>query len=311
MTLVPDAPQASAPQASAPQAPDAPPAPGYGTPLSPPPPTGEPVPGAPLPPRRTSSKVVATLAICAGAVLIAGTVFTGVLSVVRSAAIRDGEATASATGLRGVDLDTSAADVTVSYGAVSEATLRVSGTSGIDDWTFERAGDRLVVSSDRNIWGRWGWFREPDTVELTLPVSAAGLDADIDVDSGSLRADGDFGALDLHLDAGSLRISGTADALTSEVNAGSARYELSGVSDARLAVSAGSVEGRLEGAAPETLSIDVSAGRLDLTVPDGEYALTSDVSAGGFTHDLRTDPGAANRVEVTVSAGAVTLRAAD
>lgn len=299
MTLVPDAPLAS----------DAPPAPG--TPLTPPPGSNGPVPGAPLPPRRTSSKVVATVAICAGAVLIAGTVFTGVLSLVRSAAIRDGEVTASAAGLRGVELDTSAAEVTVTYGAVSEATLHVSGASGVDDWTFERDGDRLVVSSDRNIWGRWGWFREPDTVELTLPASAAGVDADIDVDSGSLRADGEFGALDLHLDAGSLRISGTADTLTSEVNAGSARYDLSGVSDARLAVSAGSVEGRLDGATPASLSIDVSAGRLDLTVPDGDYALTSDVSAGGFTHDLRTDPASANRVTVTVSAGAVTLRAAD
>jgi hypothetical protein len=298
MTLVPDAPLAAD-------------TPAPGAPLTPPPASDGPVPGAPLPPRRTSSKVVATVAICAGAVLILGTVFTGVLSVVRSAAVRDGEATASAAGLRGIDLDTSGAEVTVSYGAVSEATLRVTGTSGVDDWTFERDGDRLVVSSDRDIWGRWGWFREPDTVELTLPASAAGVDADIDVDSGSLRADGDFGALDLNLDAGSLRVSGTADTLTSEVNAGSARYDLSGVSDARLAVSAGSVEGRLDGATPASLSIDVSAGRLDLTVPGGEYALTSDVSAGGFTHDLRTDPGSANRVTVTVSAGAVTLRTAD
>ncbi|WP_425838062.1 hypothetical protein [Microbacterium sp. PA5] len=304
MTLVPDAPLASdAPAASGSAAP--------GTPLTPPPTSGAADQGAPRPPRRTSSKVVATIAICAGAVLIAGTVFTGVLSAMRSATIRDGEATVSASGLRSLDLDTSAADVTVSYGAVSEATLRVTGASGIDDWTFEREGDRLVVSSDRNVWGRWGWFREPDTVELTLPASAAGVDADIDVDSGSLRADGDFGALDLHLDAGSLRVSGTADALTSEVSAGSARYELSGVSDARLSVSAGSVEGELDGRAPDALTLDVSAGRLDLTVPDGEYALTSDVSAGRFTHDLRTDPASPNRVDVTVSAGAVTLRTAD
>lgn len=299
MTLVPDAPLAAG-------------TPTPGAPLTPPPsPSPGVAPEEPRPPRRTSSKVVATVAICAGAVLIAGTVFTGVLSLVRSAAIRDGEVTASAAGLRTVELDTSAADVTVSYGAVSEATLRVTGTSGVDDWTFERDGDLLVVSSDRNVWGRWGWFREPDTVELTLPASAAGVDADIDVDSGSLRADGDFGALDLHLDAGSLRVSGTADSLISEVSAGSARFDLADVSDARITVSAGSVEGRLDARVPDSLSIDVSAGRLDLTVPDGEYALTSDVSAGGFTHDLRTDPASANLVTVTVSAGAVTLRTAD
>ncbi|WEK12637.1 MAG: hypothetical protein P0Y48_09140 [Candidatus Microbacterium phytovorans] len=262
-------------------------------------------------PRRTSSKVVSTLAICAGAVLILGTVVTGGVSILRAASVHTGEVTASVAGVRTLDLDASAAQVTVSFGAVSEATLRVSGGSGADDWTLGRNGDRLVVASDRDIWARWGWLREPETVELVLPASAAGLDADLDLDSGSLRAEGDFGDLAVTLDAGSLRVTGTASDLTSEINAGSARFDLDGVVDARFAISAGSVDGALTGPTPSSIVVDVSAGRLDLAVPEGAYALTSDVSAGGFRHDLTVDPTSPHRVDVTVSAGSVVLRPAD
>lgn len=280
--------------------------------LAPPaqPPAAVPPAAVPPGPRRTSSRVVSTIAICAGAVLVLGTVATGILAIVRTASVHSDTTTVSAAGATMLDLDVSAAEVTVGYGAVSEATLHVTGT-GAGDWRLERDGDRLVVTSDRDWWGRWGWFRDPDSVELTLPSSAAGLDADLDIDSGSLRADGDFGGLTLTLDAGSLRVSGTAGTLAADVSAGSAHVDLSGVDDARLSVSAGSVEGRLAGAAPSTMTIDVSAGRVDLDVPDAEYALTSDVSAGGFTHQLSTDPASDHRIDVRVSAGAVVLRPVD
>src|SRR5690606_21590040 len=98
-----------------------------------------------------------------------------------------------------------------------------------------------------------------------------GLDADFDVDGGSLTATGDYGDLALTLDAGSLRIEGSAESLTTDVSAGSARLELSGVDTATVSVSAGSVDGRLLAGtteAPSSVSVDVSAGRVDLALPD-------------------------------------------
>lgn len=274
-----------------------------------PPPTPAGAGPAMIPPsgRRPSSRVVAVIAICAGAVLIAGTVFTGILGAVRTTAVHTDTLTASAAGLTAFDVEVSAAEVTVTYDTVTEATLTVTGGSGADSWRLERNGDRLIVAADRDWWSRWGWLRGPDTVELVLPVAARGADADVDVDSGSFTARGDFGVLDLSMNAGSLRIDGTAQSLMTDVNAGSARVDLDGVTEASLTVNAGSFDGTLSGTAPSDIAIDVSAGRIDLTVPDTTYALTSEVSAGRFSHELATDPGARNRIDVQVSAGAVIL----
>ena len=187
-----------------------------------PPQSGQPAQPGHTPPseRRSSSRVVAIIAICLGAVLVLGTVITGVISIIRTAAVHTTTLTASIDGIRALDIDARAADVDIVYGDVAEATLRVVGSQG--DWTFERQGDTLVVSSDRQWWGRWGWFREGDDVTLTLPTGTRGLDADFDVDGGSLTATGDYGDLALTLDAGSLRIEGSAESLTTDVSAGPA-----------------------------------------------------------------------------------------
>ncbi len=284
-----------------------PPTPSSAAHTPPPPPSNTPPPAG----RRGSARTISILAICAGAVLIAGTVFSGVLVALRTSATHTQTLTAAAVGISAVDIDASAAEVTVSFGAVDEATLRVTGSGGADAWRLERDGDRLVVADSRDWWSRWGWLRGADTVELVLPDSVRGADADVDVSGGSFVARGDFGALGLTLDAGSLRIDGTADALTTDVNAGSARVDLAGVGEATVTVNAGSFTGALTGTAPSRIGIEVNAGRVDLTVPDTSYAITSDVAAGRFTHDLAADPGARNRIDVQVSAGGVTLTPGD
>ena len=58
------------------------------------------------------------------------------------------------------------------------------------------------------------------------------------------------------------------------------------------------------------MSVDVSAGSLDLRLPDGAYDVRSDVSAGDFENGLNTDASSGNVVDVTVSAGTVTIRGA-
>ena len=60
---------------------------------------------------------------------------------------------------------------------------------------------------------------------------------------------------------------------------------------------------------PRTLELDVSAGSLDVTVPDGDYDVTSDVSAGDFDNRVGSTPGADSTVDVQVSAGKAILQA--
>lgn len=281
------------------------------TTLTPPPvvPSG-PAPGAPAP-RRESARVISILSIVAGGVLIAGVVGGGVLATVRMAGADSARHTASADGIGSLDLDVSAGTLTVAYDDVAEATLEVEGNTA-GDWNLTRIGDGLSVTSQRDWWRGWSLFgfgTRGDEAVLTLPerLSETALDADLHVSAGEIVADGTYGRLDLDLSAGAVTVSGTADALTAGVSAGRATIDLDAVRTADIDISAGSLDGRITGTQPTSTTVEVSAGRVDLTLPRGDYALSSDVSAGDFSHRLSTDPASPYRVSVGVSAGAVRL----
>lgn len=281
-------------------------------PVVPPVSPGGPVPPGGPPPRRDSARVVSILAIVVGCVLIAGAIVSGALTAVRFAATDTAALTARADRVAALDVDIAAGSLTIAYGSVDEATLRVEG-SGASDWRLSRDGDALAVTADRSWWRGWNLFgpwSDGDVAVLTLPLSLSGttLDADLQLAAGEIIADGTFGELDIDLGAGSVTVSGAARSLDASISAGRVSLDLADVRAVDLEVSAGLVEGRLSGAPPAETSIEVSAGRVNLTLPRGSYAVSSDVSAGDFSHSLSTDPTASARVDVTVSAGSVILR---
>lgn len=270
-------------------------------------------PSLPTPPRgpRASARVIAAIAIALGAVLILGTVLTTAASAAWQATRGSGSGTlsADATGIRALTIDTAAADVRIVYGG-DTATLEV--TDNASDWRLDRTGDTLRVTRDRGGWGPDLWFSGDDDVVLRLPsaLQRVALDAEFSLSSGSLRADGAYGRLALDLSAGLMNVTGTADTLVAEVSAGRLELDLADARTAELTVSAGLADGRLTGTAPQQVSVDVSAGRADLVLPDAAYAVTDDVSAGGFSNDLREDPASRHRVSVSVGAGLVGLSSA-
>lgn len=270
-----------------------------------PPPAGSPAPVPPSDPR-SSSRVIAILAICFGTVLIIGAVFTGVFTAVRAAAQQTSTLTADAAGITGLNVDVGAADFTIVY-AGAEVTLDVTGNAG--DWHLTRDGGTLDVTTDRGWWGGWRFFGDGDTAVLTLPerLKDTRMDADFSLGAGVLRAEGTYGELELDLGAGSIDVSGSAESLDADISAGRAVFDLADVDQVRLQVSAGGVTGTLTGTAPSDVAIDVSAGRLELTLPDTTYALATDVSAGDLEHTLSTDPASDNRITASVSAGFVKL----
>ena len=258
---------------------------------------------------RSSARVIAILAIVLGSVLIVGAVFSGAFSAVRAASQRTETLTltADATGIRSLDVDVAAADLTIVYGG-DTVSLDVQG--GAADWRLGRDGDSVTVRTDRGWWGGWRLFGEGDVAVLTLPQSLASvaLDADLSLSAGALRADGRYSSLDLDLSAGSMSVSGTAQSLDADVSAGRLVLDLDGVDEADLRLSAGAIGGELTGRAPQEVTVDVSAGRLELTLPDASYAVASDVSAGEFQNRLTVDAGSDHRVSVSVSAGFALLR---
>jgi hypothetical protein len=283
------------------------------TTLNPPPPTA-PQPTGPEGHRPASgaSRVIAIVLIVFGALVILGAIVSAVISTVAAASVHTTTRSVAATGVSDLDVDVAAGALRVEFADVQEAELEVTSSWGAERWTFDRQDDRLVVASpDR--FGPWffdGWFANgPGDAVLRLPSSLEGADADISLAAGDLEVQGDFGDLALDLGAGRADIGGSADTLTADVSAGRADLDLDDVSTASLSVSAGALNAVLTGSQPDEIVVDVSAGSMELTVPEGEYDVTSDVSAGGFDNTLGSSPGASSTIDVQVAAGQVMLRA--
>lgn len=216
------------------------------------------------------------------------------------------------TGIRAVDLDIGASDVTVRFRDVDEVELTVEGGSR-GAWTLDRDGDELIVHSPNRTFGWWfgGWFNSDERVTLTLPESAAGLDADVDLGAGAVEMVGDFGELEVRLGAGYISVDGTAETVDADISAGRADLNLVDVSDADLTVAAGELVAEFSGSAPDAVRIDVSAGSLRLTLPDDTYRVSQDVSAGSLDNRLDTASSARSTIDVSVSAGSAILRPGD
>lgn len=223
----------------------------------------------------------------------------------------DSVLTEDVSGIEGIDLDVDAGNMRIEFGDVDEARLAITDARG-PAWTLERDGDDLVVRSPEFRFGWWfgSWFGDDQSAVLTLPedLRDAQLDADLTLDAGSLDVVGEFGALDVTVNAGALDLEGAADSLSIDMSAGRADALLDGVDEADLGVSAGDLNVELTGRAPSQTTIDVSAGSVDLTVPDESYSIIQDVSAGSLDAKVDQSSDTRNVIDVSLSAGSVTIR---
>ncbi|WP_194421077.1 DUF4097 family beta strand repeat-containing protein [Microbacterium abyssi] len=281
--------------------------------------------GAPREPQGSGARAAAIAIAVFGGVVLLGAGGTAAFAAVHDvrAAAHSGDADTQSLdvdGIEGITLDADASNVTARFGDVDEATLEVTGARS-GNWTLERDGDELIVGSPDRGFGWWfgngwfgdGWFGDEQTVVLTLPqnLERAELDADFSLSAGSLDVEGGYGEVDIEVGAGGFSMDGSATSLDADVSAGRADLSLSGVDEADFTVSAGKIVAELTGSAPRSVLIDVSAGSLELTVPDEEYNLTQDVSAGSLDNGLNTSNDSRFEIDASVSAGSVDLRAAD
>ncbi|QIG39288.1 DUF4097 domain-containing protein [Microbacterium sp. 4R-513] len=279
-----------------------------------PPPAGPPPAGPPPagPPTRGSSRVVAIIVIAFGALVVLGAIVSAVVGTIAAASVHTTVRSVEASGVDDLDVDVAAGSLRVVYADVNEAELEVTGTWGADRWTLRRDDDTLVVATPDG-WSNWfgsGWiFGGTGDAVLRLPQSLEGTDADFSLAAGELTADGEFGEMQLDLGAGRATIDGSATSLDAQISAGAGDLDLEGVDEATLSVSAGSLAVVLSGSQPSVVDLDVSSGSARLTVPEGEYEVTSDVSAGDLDNGLGSTPGADSTIRVQVSAGQAVLRA--
>lgn len=272
------------------------------------------VPDTPVEPPRPSSggsRAVAIVVIVLGGIVLLGATISAAVSTIASASVHTSTRAVDIAGVEELNVDAAAGTLRVEFTDVPEAELEVTSSWDADAWRLERDGDTLQVSSpDRFGWFGWrGWFGDggADAV-LRLPSSLDGLDASVSLGAGEFVTDGEFGELDLSLAAGSFDVSGSAESLSADVSAGRGTLELEGVSEADLTVSAGSLDATLTGTQPDAVDLDVSAGSLRLTVPEGEYDVRSEVSAGEFDNGIGSTPDASSTITVQVSAGQAVLK---
>lgn len=274
-----------------------------------------------IPTTQRAGRAISIVLVVLGAIAAVFSIGGGVANGVAAHRATDGTWSAGADGVRELRLSTAAADFDVVFGDVGEATLDASSTGGpVQQWRLERQGDALVVGTGWQ-WGPWGggWgfglgfgdrgFGE-EQVTLTLPTELedAGLHIVADVSAGSFAAAADWGRAELDLSAGSAQLGGTAEALDVQVSAGEARLAIDSPGTVQLDVSAGRVVGAITGEQPAAITASVSAGAIELAIPDGEYAVTQDIAAGSAAIDVDADRRAAATIDVDVSAGSVTLR---
>ena len=266
-------------------------------------------PAAPQPREtRGASRVVAILTIALGCTVVLGAIGSATFSTVAAASVHTESQEIDVTGVTDLAVAVDAASLRVEFADVSDATLEVTSGGGVGAWSLERNGDELVIASPHRF-GPWWLFGGEARATLTLPRELEGtaLDASLDLAAGDLTVDGEFGDLDIEVGAGSLTVDGAARALSVDLSAGGADIDLADVDEAEFSVSAGAIDSRLTGSAPSVVTVDVSAGSLDLRLPDATYDVRSDVSAGEFDNRLSTEMGADKVVDVTVSAGTVTI----
>lgn len=287
------------------------------TPITPPPPpsaaSSTPAPGAPEPGRSSGTTAIMIVTAVIGGIALLGAGGTAAVAAtgnILSSSRPDSVQSVDVDGLASIDLDADASMVRVVFADVDEAELSVTDGRNAA-WTFEREGDELVVRSPRPAFGWWfgNWFGDEERVVLTLPeeLNGSGVDASLTLDAGSLDVSGAYGALEVQVNAGSLDISGAAESFDVQMNAGRADVVLDGVDQADLGIAAGDLTVELTGDAPTATTIDVSAGSLNLTLPDVEYRITQDINAGSFDARVDESPSARRTIDVSLSAGSVNV----
>lgn len=285
------------------------------TPLTPPPsPATSPAPGAPEPGRSSGATGILVLTAVVGGIALVGaggTAAVAATGTLLSSNRADAVQTLDVDGLTAIDLDADASMVRIEFANIDEAELSVANGRGTG-WTFEREGDQMVVRSPQPVFGWWfgNWFGEEGRVVLTLPEELSGTDlgANLTLDAGSLDVSGEFGTLEVQVNAGSLDIAGAAEVFDVQMNAGRADVVLDGVTQADLGIAAGDLTVELTGEGPSATTIDVNAGSLNLTLPDVDYRIRQDVSAGSFDATVDESSGARRTIDVSLAAGRISIQ---
>ena len=261
----------------------------------------------PMPPtNRRKAKPVNTILMILGALVVLTLLITTARSAVASLNREQSTQSLDTAGVTSLEISANSGSFELVYADATEATLEIDSANG-SDWKLSRQGDKLVVDSP-NSWGNWcffgcGLYNNEATLILPKSLNDGRLDANFDLAAGDFTAVGAYKNLVAEVGAGELDLSGTAQSAEIHLGAGKAEVSLADVQHAVFDISAGHMAGNLTGTAPQSINAEVSAGSLDLELPDGSYDVRQTVDAGNLTNLLVTDPKSPHKISIELSAG--------
>lgn len=267
--------------------------------------------------RSGRSAAVSIATAIAGALVLLGLGASAATAVTAASAPDRGSiAPVDATGVTALDLEVGAAELTLEFGSVREATLRTSGTRA-GAWSLSRDGEDLIVRGPGTRNGGYCFLGvcPPDrggnaSATLTLPESLSGKveETDVRVGAGAIRVDGDLGELGIDVGAGTVTATGSASSLEVKVGVGEFSGTLEGVAEADIEVSVGDARLELRGDSPKSVDLRVSIGSIDVALPRGVYAVKTTRDLGEVRNGLTTAADSPNRVSAAANLGEITLR---
>ncbi|MFV0426940.1 MAG: DUF4097 family beta strand repeat-containing protein [Beutenbergiaceae bacterium] len=239
-------------------------------------------------------------------------------------------------GVQSLELEVGSAELELEFEDIDQARLEVEsrGWHWNQDWSLEVDGNTLIVSQDM-----WGWsfsgFAGTTEATLVLPQELSGsLDASVWVSAGSIDIDeGSFGNVELEVAAGAISFEAASSSMAVTVLSGEANIITDSVTDLlsvdvasgiatvdvtnaalntiSVEVNAGRADVAIEGAQPSNTTVEVNAGFAEVLLPDGEYALTGEASAGDREINVRSDSSSRFDLDVEVSAGRAVVEYVD
>lgn len=272
-------------------------------------PTMNPLPPAPPAPRGSAKPlniILAVLGVIALMTMLISTTRQAIATLNTSHVVQS----VDAKGVTSLDVAATTGTFTLEFAPTDQAVLDVRSSNG-KDWSLERNGQSLEVRPPAD-WFNFCFFgctKDDNQITLTLPqeLNDGSVDAKFNLGAGQFNADGNFNDLKIDVSAGLLLLNGSAAHLDVNLGAGRADMNLSDVKQAKLDVSAGRLDAKLSGTAPEQIDGRVSAGLLQLTVPDTTYKVASSSSAGSIDNGLQTSSSSPRTISITTSAGSAVL----
>ncbi len=215
-------------------------------------------------------------------------------------------------GLKSLVIRSETGRVHVVFDDIDAAQLEFTPGDGLGDPRLEhrvRNGTLDVRIEHRPVWP-WQWpFGQftPAALTVRLPDELRGrLLLDLTGSAGRAEVDGEFRDVELELTAGGLELRGSADRLTVTSTAGSLNIVDYRADEVEIESTAGSVDLELS-VLPSRISLTSTAGSQRVLLPDGEYRIDAEATAGKVNLDAPSDPDADRIYRFRSTAGSITI----